>query len=743
MRWNSRKKHRQHQHNSKDLAQKPAAMDIRTEVSKKEEQPTPLIKTEFSEEEALCKLISIHRDNPLKIQNYSRAQLRRQQRHIDILFKNKNIILQEHIGKQAEEYRHCVIDELQARRQRTRRLLITLCIIASILVIALLVFMRGRKAELLKEQIYQSIYSQNSEDILHSIQQAEQFIYYINNAALHLHVTEAKAWLGHQQEQQKKGHQLLDQLENQSSSIESLREDESRSLAQLFSQTSKPNTALQQRWKRLIKKTENQHSKAKLKLIQQVYAPLPHPICLSGNIDIDERVIKSDINKLKQRIALFDENQKFHGQAQHIVQIAQNRLLRQETELHELQKLRKLQEKINLVRDYQSYRKILLNFNAHSYPLACKVNQIWSIIPREEKLDRLLMHHKKAQSYEESLATEKSILYGASSFSAAFPANAHMIALMGEIFDARSLNTPLYLAISQKNAKDWLSDEPIKAPRHGKFIIAISPLSPNYKPGEKNKYIVTPDERLKVYHINCLPFLQELQITRADFFDKSNLAVSAEEIIKSSHPDCPTLAKAYILQQVFKVIENYPHNDISGLVYSKTLQKDIFDFKRILKQHHITLNNISWLKREKKYKAAELILKKWYKKLANRDYQREMQTQFLKTLSAKPCYIGYIKLDGKAQFHQNPMKGTTLWFVKKGAKKLHYGKHSELNQAAILSPILINNEACIKPKKTHSSSDYSKKNNQPQAVLIHTSTLTQIPSLTARKSSGKQAITIL
>ena len=425
-------------------------------------------------------------------------------------------------------------------------------------------------------------------------------------------------------------------------------------------------TALRKRWENLCRKEAKELSQQRMALAQELMAPLPESVQLSGDADADLKLVTSRLQELQQRLLIYED-------AAEALQLSNDiqESLRQETEhlIHirsEINIWRNLLQELPSVQTYERYAGLLRGINPSLYKPAVDILTVREILPQEDNLQGLIVEKKHELQPGVLQVAKEALMEGCPTFSALAPATAEQLHLLQELLSNSALNTRLYeLTNTVENLEAY--SEKLPELRYGRACFRRSALDPSRDITENKNVEWQNPLSVTSRTVDPSPLFQALGMQNSSAFISSfNIQVTITRLLQHSHPDVPALAKAYILHYLLQVINHCQYPMLNGLRFAPEMRRIITDFETKAKGCNIKLDGNCWLKRTPAHNAAENLFRRWFRKHSKVDFAGEVRQNLGKLLAIRPQYCGYINQNGEMIYSGPLNEGQLIWYLSEG-----------------------------------------------------------------------------
>ncbi len=356
--------------------------------------------------------------------------------------------------------------------------------------------------------------------------------------------------------------------------------------------------------------------------------------------------------------------------------------------LDDIEELRHLAVRLLHAPNYREYLSQLNTLRARSYPLNIQILQLKTQLPPPDQLRQIMRYGQKEEERKALQAAENSILNDSPTFTTEFPATQEQISFMENIFNSRSLLSPLYQIYTPRDGNIWIAEQAPEIDESGKVRFRRSTFDPYHQLGESRNIILPHDKGMIVNRLDARALIDMGQLERDKFYNHAHLAQLLTDIVQYNNPSYPILAQAFIFDQVLHTLERHPSGYISGLALSPALQGDIQSFHKLVATCGIKLDGQSYLSLSPQHERAAEQFRQWFHAHRGQNYINDMRRNLRQILLVPANYVGFVNGAHKAVLKQELPENQQVWYFHQKEAKLKLGTLEKLEEAAPFSPIL-------------------------------------------------------
>lgn len=445
-------------------------------------------------------------------------------------------------------------------------------------------------------------------------------------------------------------------------------------------------TAFRKRWEQLCRKEAKELNQQRMALAQELMAPLPDSLQMTGNANADLELVTNRLKELQQRLLIYEDAAEA---LQLPVDIQES--LRRETERlislrSEIIVWRSVLQQLPAVRGYERYTGLLSSVNPVLYQPAVELLKVKGHLPPEDSLRGMIQ--EKGQELHPGVmqAAREALMEGKPTFSSITPATAEQLHLLHELLSNSALNTRLYeLTNTVENLEAY--SESLPELRYGRACFKRSGLDPSREITENKNVEWQNPLSVTSRTLDPRPLFQSLGMQDSStFISTLNLQGVITQLLQHSHPDVPPLAKAYILHYLLQVTKHCKYPIMDGLRFAPEMRRILTDFEEQTKVCNIKLDGNCWLKRSPAHRAAENQFRRWFSQHRKVDFAAEVRRNLGRLLAIRPQFCGYINETGELIYTAPLNEGQMIWYLSEGTMTTSaWG--SPLQNPARLSPV--------------------------------------------------------
>ena len=439
-------------------------------------------------------------------------------------------------------------------------------------------------------------------------------------------------------------------------------------------------------WEKLCREEQAELSSQRMQFVQRLSRPLP-PLPPPGmDLKADEAALEELRTDLMERCLIFADAHYSRQLDEDIITPAQDTLKRVNSRLQENRYLQDKIARLAEAQDYESYRKRLLTIKPKLYDcmrpalegvqsLPDHSTVLWEVRAGGKGTDRALLQ-----------AARKTLVLGEPSVTPENPASPEETHLADELLENTALRTPLYAVSNEARQVFFSEQEPVV--KDGKVHFKRSLLDPDKPTGGDAATVWDNPHWVKKHRIDPTPLAKLLHTEdRAAFFAQLHYGKALEGVLRCQAPECPALARAFVYNQLVKMMQARKDKMTTGLPYSPSLQADIRDFNALAARCGVELGGNCWLKADTAHERAEAAFAEWFaQRRTAGSYSSEMAENFSNLLDVRPRFCGFVMPDGQPRFCRQPGKGEPLWYMKEDGISTARSA-DELENALPFSPI--------------------------------------------------------
>ena len=584
-------------------------------------------------------------------------------------------------------YKNMLEDELERRQKKhsrlKMRLLLIICSIAALAGITLgALYSRTRS---ILSQLEEAYTARDWEKVKLLQRNADTGIHRLMSADTELLLNKISAW---QTAVKKRSAELDKQLEvyRRRRMISDLSlEERGAFLRKVRSLPDPLPKRLLQQWEELCRPEKEALDKQRAAIVAELKAPHPFPT-LSGIVAQDIPLLREARDALQAVTRKFTDAKDTYNLAPLLITVTQSRLGRVEAYLADAEMLQRMQNLLKSALHYTQHLKAMEGLNPKHYEPALAAAKLCKSFPSYEELNLEIRYRNYRIPKKLTKQLSRAIGDKGPTFNVKHPATREQLDLMQDIFTSRLLRRSLYEISNRATAETYYAEQKPSV-RDGKAVFTISEFDTQYKTNKSNR-IEWDAKVVWVTELDPTPLLRAAPMERSTFFLTSNLADLLGRITHVHDSNCPALAKAYVYHTLLRLMETTSKNDlIYGRSFSKTLDRDINEFRTACNRANITLTVDCWLKRGTEIARANDIFTKWFKEHADRDYSTEMSKTFTDNLRRQPRYIGYVDEAKQLIYREKVAPGKRIWYYSEG-KLVSGTSDAELDLPMPYSPLL-------------------------------------------------------
>ncbi|MDO4221962.1 MAG: hypothetical protein Q4C88_07570 [Akkermansia sp.] len=440
-------------------------------------------------------------------------------------------------------------------------------------------------------------------------------------------------------------------------------------------------------WNKFCSEEQAQLSAQRMQFVERLSRPLP-PIPTPGmDLPADAAALEEARTELMERCLIFADAHYSRQLDEEIIRPAQDALKSVNIILQENRFLQDKLSRLAAAQDYESYRKCLLSIKPKLYTCmlpALEAAQslpdhgtvLWEVRTRGKDIDRTQLQ-----------AARKTLILGEPSITEATPASRNETHLADELLENKALRTPLYAVIDEARQVFFTEQEPVV--KDGKVHFNRSALDPGKPTGGESAIVWENPHWVKTRRMDPTPLAGLLHTeNRAAFFANLHYGKALDAVLRCRAAECPALARAFVYNQLVKMMLAREDRMTTGLPYSPSLQADIRSFNALAEHSGVELTGNCWLLTTPAHNRAEAAFSEWFSERATAaSYAGEMAKNFSNMLgNVRPRFCGFIMPDGKPHFCRKPAQGEPLWHVTQNGISTAAGA-DELENAIPFSPI--------------------------------------------------------
>ena len=442
------------------------------------------------------------------------------------------------------------------------------------------------------------------------------------------------------------------------------------------------------RWQALCRKEEMALNQQRLSLVEELMAPLPEWLGLTGKPEEDIQQLRNRMKTLQQRVLIYEE-------AAEVLKLPESTIstIRQEMEAHhkviaEITACDNMLKLLPDVRHYDRYQKILRSFKPEHYMPAVELMRIATMLPSTASVRDMMQEYGQNLPPGLLQAAKESLVDGKPSFSASFPATAEQLHLLDELLTNSALHTRLYELTNTVDNLYAYSEE-LPELKRGRACFKRSALDPE-SDVIKDKFIEWQNPRSVVSRtLDPRPLYKELAMdNKSGYSSVVNLPDVMTRLLQHSHPDVPVLAKAYIFHHLIQINNLSQHQILSGLRFAPEMRRTVESFEKLRQECDIKLNGSCWLRRTPLHAEAERKFLRWFNKHRKVDFVAELRRNLRVLLGVTPQFCGYINEKGDAALFAPPHEGQIIWYLSDSVMTTTAWGET-LQSPMLLSPVFI------------------------------------------------------
>ena len=425
----------------------------------------------------------------------------------------------------------------------------------------------------------------------------------------------------------------------------------------------KDAAALKGKWEKFCREEQAQLTTQRMQFVQRLSRPLPPLPTPSTDLPADETALEQVRTELMERCLIFADAHYSQQLDEAIILPAQDALKQVNFRLQENRHLQDKLSQLAAARDYESYRKILLSINPRHYTCLAPALEtakslpdhstvLWEVRTRGGNVDRTRLQ-----------AARKTLILGEPSVTADNPASREETHLADELLENRALRTPLYAVINESGQTYYTEQEPVV--QDGKVHFTRSALDPEKPTGGDTAIEWENPHWVKMLRIDPTPLAQLLHTNdRSALFANLHYGKALEGVLRCRAQECPALARAFVFNQLVKMMQARGEKMSTGLPYSPTLQADIRDFNALRERCGVELGGNCWLGTGAAQRRAEQAFAEWFAaRHSTPSYATEMAENFSNLLDVRPRFCGFVMPDGGARFCKSTAADELLWYM--------------------------------------------------------------------------------
>ena len=654
-------------------------------------------RNERKQQQARSNFIKEHQELSAKqLTQWPRKRLRLQLRHLNKHSHQDNMDWSKEEQSELDQAKKRLLAELQRREKLAHALFCTAAILLLLSLVGLLVYTQRNNVVWAAEELQHARQSEIEETLAQKLEKRPSAITRLLAPEYSQQYSEAQQWLQHEHEERLLISSLLEKLSQHPENWSQISTEEHTRLRGMRHKRDPQWEPLRQRWQRLGALRAESLKALRGQALQQVQKPW-QASRLTGNIKHDESLLfeeKAQIqNRWERDMRLIAEHQ--------LPERDLNRIERRKSEIDKLLRditaLQPLSEQLQTARNYMVHRAILCQVNGNNYPLNRNLRTMAAALPAQQNIAQLM--HSSAQQKSSNLlaATRQTHLEGGPSFTPHMPANLQQIAIMEKIFSCETLNSPCVLIHDSFNNRSWLSKQwPTQKEESLQFTLHES--DPQHADDADNSRSINMHAGIHISRIDGRPLLQALQLTRAQFFIHTRLSDTLQQLITFNNEQTPSLAKAYVLQQLFELMRAHAHPSIMGYPFSPLLQEDMKSFAALRTRCGIKLNEECWLNSTAPYQAAEQAFARWFAARIHRNYSVDIAQQLRALQLRVPRYIGFADAAGQAVLFEAQAPEREIWYLSRHKNALSVTPLQKADDIVPFSPIFISAPLATQPQ---------------------------------------------
>ncbi len=665
-----------------------APQRVMTKAIKFKEPAQPHKAHQQSEEEKtkarISKMMQLYQKNKDGARHLDRKKLRQHQRFLDSCLKDKPYAWSIAEREGMSDVLRLIFLELK-RRNREKAIIIAIsCLLVMLAIIGLcagLILDSAKRADI---KVQYALIHEDKAELIYQLEEADRPVYLLLYPQLKLSMEQGRQWLSQLDQSQ----ELILQITEGKRDIQSLTQDELKALRNLEAATDEKSIALIQKLNKFKAEKLSQQEQAKLRLLNDIAQDVPAPSPLLNEPASDKKRLLAEAEALTKAFEHFKSTQFIHGKKDDYMDEVSQRQKEIQVMLQAIAQLEQCLQSIDSCPSYPEHVDLLRRLKYNPYPLAQDLFEQAEHLPSLEEINKMMRYGSNSENQETLKKAERIFLGDEPSFSADNPATAQQIDALDQIFRARAFYTPLYQVIASYEGKVWLSESLPIMEQDGGMRLTTSKLDPSSQLGDSMNIKLPVSAGLVLHQFNTLGLIKATDMNRNDFFRKAKILDVLTTILQYQDANCPTLAQAFIFQQVIKMIELHPQPALMGLLFSEQLRDDIKSFKATVAQSGIKLSSQNWLIINPSNKKAEMLLTDWFKQHRQHHYSTDCKRRLRDILFTEVRYAGYVNAGGQAVLHRDLKADTPLWYLDQGSKKVCVGTLKQVPQALPYSPLL-------------------------------------------------------
>lgn len=318
---------------------------------------------------------------------------------------------------------------------------------------------------------------------------------------------------------------------------------------------------------------------------------------------------------------------------------------------------------LSTARSYKEHLNALSEFKPQVYETAVRAFACSRQLPDEQEIESQLrsMRHKIPRKYPKLI--QNAILNAGPNFGQGSPAGVEQLHLMEELFTTQTLRRPVYEVVGADGRLVYSDDEPSITDK-GEAQVKRSELDPQYRPGGENQLLLPFANAMLVRFVDPRAIIKRVQLDRSTFFLKANLPELLGRITRIHDKGCPALAKAYVYNALLEIMRLHGKQQVFGVRFSPTLEKDIRSFRELRDSLKYPLTTGCWMSRTAAADKAEEAYSAWFSQNDDRDYAAEMSHNLNRILNERSRYIGYTDAECRPHYKITPApkEGTLRYY---------------------------------------------------------------------------------
>ncbi len=504
------------------------------------------------------------------------------------------------------------------------------------------------------------------------------------NPQLAAHIDQARQWLERARQRHAYLAAVIGGIESGRGSVAGLPRARRAYIERELRLLPRDSRALLARWDALCDKEKEQLLRQAENARLQFSAPLPPFPETSGKLSDDESLLRGQQDALQRQLRDFAEAQEAYELPPALADATRRRLASLENQLSDIALMRRTAAALPAARSYGQYRRLLEQLKPQAYAPALHMLDIIDQLPTEDELRDQMQDKERKLPPGMLEAIRHALLDGGPSFTPAFHANAHQVALMEDVFSSPLLRTKLY-ELSCEGEESWLTES---QPELSHDRLHFTPSALDSKHGLGTPRSITWDNPRLAYirPIDVAPLLSRLGIGRESFFRDASLPHVLDRLMEPRPQHCPALAQAYLFGRLRDLMQAHLWPRMFGLPYAPTLRADLRSFTKLEKQLGFALGTGCWLTPSPGRDAAERAYAKWFREREGRGYAAEIAHNFGRLVGVHPRFAGYIDENGNARLFLPLPDGRLLWYIsQEGLTTTPQGE--PLETPALLSPV--------------------------------------------------------